>query len=235
MSEKKKFYAVAKGHKPGIYLEWYGPNGAQVQVDHFPGAVFRGFATRPEAEAFLGQPRAARIKPRPSAGEGAASPAPTGGVIIYTDGSALNNPGPGGYGVVILEGGRRTELSGGFRKTTNNRMELLACIKGLDALTTPATVTLYSDSAYVVNGITRGWAKSWQRKGWRKSNGEPALNPDLWEKLLGLCQKHAVRFVWVKGHAGNTGNERCDQLATRAAAGAQLPPDTAYEQALRQK
>jgi ribonuclease HI len=235
MSQKKKFYAVAKGRKPGIYLEWYGPDGAQVQVDHFTGAVFRGFATRREAEAFLVQPPAGRVKPRPSPRSGATRPATTGEVIIYTDGSALKNPGPGGYGAVILEGDRRTELSGGFRKTTNNRMELLACIKGLEALTTPATVTLYSDSAYVVNGITRGWAKSWKRRGWLKSNGEPALNPDLWEKLLGLCEKHAVRFVWVKGHAGNAGNERCDQLATRAAAGGRLPPDAAYEQALRQK
>jgi len=235
MSEKKKFYAVAKGRKPGIYQKWFGPDGAQVQVDHFPGAAYRGFASRREADAFRGQSHAARVRPRPSAGEGAASPAPTGAVIIYTDGSALNNPGPGGYGVVILEGGQRTELSGGFRKTTNNRMELLACIKGLDALETPATVSLYSDSAYVVNGITKGWAKSWKRNGWRKSNGEAALNPDLWEKLLALCQKHTVQFVWVKGHAGNSGNERCDQLATRAAAGGCLPPDTAYELALRQK
>jgi ribonuclease HI len=235
MSEKKKFYAVAKGRKPGIYQKWFGPDGAQVQIDRFPGAVFRGFATRREAEAFLRQPQPANTRPRPPAGAKAPDSASAGGTIIYTDGSARGNPGPGGYGVVILEGGKRTELAGGFRKTTNNRMELLACIKGLEALPTPARVTLYSDSAYVVNGVTRGWAESWRRNGWRKSSGEPALNPDLWERLLALCRQHTVRFVWVRGHAGNPGNERCDQLATRAATGGGLPPDTAYEETCRLK
>ena len=234
MSQKKKFYAVAKGRKPGIYQKWFGPDGAQVQVAQFPGAVYRGFPTREEAEAFLKKPHAAgpryRPSPRPASGT-----APTGDVIIYTDGSSLNNPGPGGYGVVILEEGERRELSGGFRKTTNNRMELLACIEALGALEKPAKVSLYSDSAYVVNGITKGWAKSWKRNGWKKSNGEPALNPDLWDKLLALCRKHDVQFIWVKGHAGNAGNERCDQLATQAAGGGSLPPDRVYEQTLRQK
>jgi ribonuclease HI len=234
MSGKKKFYAVAKGRKPGIYRKWFGPDGAQVQIARYPGAVYRGFPTRGEAEAFLKQPHAAR--PRPKSRQGPTpSPSPTCDVIIYTDGSSLNNPGPGGYGVVILEGEKRTELSGGFRKTTNNRMELLACIEALKALETPAKVSLYSDSAYVVNGISKGWAKSWRRNGWKKSNGEPALNPDLWEKLLALCRKHTVQFIWVKGHAGNAGNERCDQLATRAAAGGELSPDEGYERSLGQK
>jgi ribonuclease HI len=235
LSEKKKFYAVAKGRKPGIYQKWFGPDGAQVQIDRFPGAVFRGFATRREAEAFLRQPHPARVRPRPPAPQGAARAAAAGEVVIYTDGSARGNPGPGGYGAVILEGEKRTELAGGFRKTTNNRMELLACIKALEALPAPATVVLHSDSAYVVNGITRGWAESWRRNGWRKSGGAPALNPDLWERLLTLCREHTVRFIWVRGHAGNPGNERCDQLATQAAMGGGLPPDTAYEEACRLK
>jgi ribonuclease HI len=235
LSEKKKFYAVVKGRKPGIYQNWFGLDGAHVQIDHFPGAVFRGFATRREAEVFLRQPLQAGVRPRPPAAPGDAGVPSAGEVVIYTDGSALGNPGPGGYGAVILEGGKRTELAGGFRKTTNNRMELLACIKALEALAAPATVVLYSDSAYVVNGITRGWAETWRRNGWRKSSGEPALNPDLWDRLLALCRKHSVRFVWVRGHAGNPENERCDQLATQAAAGGELPPDTAYEEARRLK
>lgn len=224
MSNKKKYYAVAQGRKPGIYEKWAGPEGAQAQVIRFPGAIFKGFPTKQEAREFLNHRSADRGEPQASSG-----PSPKGQVVIYTDGSALNNPGSGGYGVVILKGARRKELSGGFRKTTNNRMELLASIKGLMALKTPSVVTLYSDSAYVVNGISKGWAQAWQRNGWKKSNKEPALNPDLWEKLLALCKKHTVAFVWVKGHAGNAENERCDQLATQAAAGKGLPPDKAYE------
>ena len=131
--------------------------------------------------------------------------------------------------MVIPSNGDARELSGGFRKTTNNRMELLACIVGLEQFNTPSAVALYSDSRYVVDGITKGWAKKWQRNGWRKSNGEPALNIDLWERLLSLCDRHDVRFIWVKGHAGNAGNERCDQLATQAAAQSTLPADTGYE------
>ena len=154
---------------------------------------------------------------------------PADRIVIYTDGSSLGNPGPGGYGVVIPSDGEDLELSGGFRKTTNNRMELLACIVGLEQFPSPETVVLYSDSRYVVDGITKGWAKGWQRNGWRKSNGAKALNIDLWKRLLELCSRHDVHFVWVKGHAGNPGNERCDQLATQAAAKSNLPADQGYE------
>ena len=154
-------------------------------------------------------------------------------ILIYTDGSSLGNPGPGGYGVVIPSTGswleKDRELSGGFRKTTNNRMELLACIVGLEQLKGPSAVDLYSDSRYVVDGITKGWARRWQANAWRKSNGEKALNIDLWKRLLALCDQHEVRFIWVKGHAGNPGNERCDQLATQAAARPNLPADRGYE------
>jgi ribonuclease HI len=149
-------------------------------------------------------------------------------MVIYTDGSSLGNPGPGGYGVVLALPGENRELSGGFRQTTNNRMELLACIVGLEQLETPSTVDLYSDSRYVVDGITKGWAKKWQRHGWRKPTGDKALNIDLWARLMTLCDRHEVNFIWVKGHAGNPGNERCDQLAIQAANRPNLPPDEGY-------
>ncbi len=150
-------------------------------------------------------------------------------VTIYTDGGALGNPGPGGYGVVLKHGEHRKELSGGFRRTTNNRMELLAAIEALRALKARCRVTLHTDSKYMVNGITKGWAKRWRANDWMRNERDPALNPDLWETLLDLCAQHNVRFVWVKGHAGNPDNERCDELAKEAAAQSNLPPDTVYE------
>ena len=236
---KKKYYAVAVGRQPGIYTQWFGDAGAQNQVIGFQGAQYKGFSTREEAQVFIQDRRSGeqiRLKPsrkintRPAAtpvGEPDIDLADR--IIIYTDGSSLGNPGPGGYGVVMSSSGEARELSGGFRQTTNNRMELLACIIGLEQLETPSKVVLYSDSRYVVDGITKGWAKKWQRNDWRKSNGGKALNIDLWERLLSLCVRHDVHWVWVKGHAGNPGNERCDQLATRAASLAKLPPDVGYE------
>ncbi len=150
-------------------------------------------------------------------------------VAIYTDGAASGNPGPGGYGVILEFQGKRKELSGGYRRTTNNRMELLAAVVGLEALKERCQVTLYTDSAYLVNAINEGWAQRWRAHGWMRNKNEPALNPDLWERLLRLCEQHEVHFVWVKGHAGHPENERCDQLAQEAAQGINLPVDTAYE------
>jgi len=149
-------------------------------------------------------------------------------VTIYTDGSCLGNPGPGGYGVVLLSGERRKELSGGYRLTTNNRMEILAAIKGLEALKNPCSVTLFSDSQYLVNAISKGWARRWQANGWKRNAREKALNPDLWEELLRLCSRHDVTFIWVRGHANNTENERCDILSKEAAGGRDLKPDPGY-------
>jgi ribonuclease HI len=153
-------------------------------------------------------------------------------VVIYTDGACLGNPGPGGYGVVLIYGERRKELSGGFRMTTNNRMEILACIAGLQALKEACEVTIYSDSQYVVNAMTKSWAIRWRERGWkRKENGQlkDALNSDLWAQMLALCEQHRVRFEWVRGHNGNEGNERCDQLARAAAAGEERQVDAEYE------
>ena len=134
-------------------------------------------------------------------------------VNLYTDGACSGNPGPGGWGAILCYGASRKELSGGEAQTTNNRMELLAAIRGLQALKEPCQVTLTSDSRYLVDAISKGWVWGWQKKGWKRSGNAPVLNIDLWQELLPLLAKHQVEFVWVKGHAGHPENERCDQLA----------------------
>ncbi|NLL46425.1 MAG: ribonuclease HI [Clostridiales bacterium] len=134
-------------------------------------------------------------------------------VTIYTDGACSGNPGPGGWGAILKYRGIEKELSGGESQTTNNRMELLAVISALEALKEPCKVTLYSDSKYVTDAVEKGWARSWMAKGWKKSDKTPAKNPDLWERLLKLLEIHDVSFVWVKGHAENAYNNRCDELA----------------------
>lgn len=149
-------------------------------------------------------------------------------VTIYTDGSALGNPGPGGYAAVLRYQGHRREMSGGYRCTTNNRMELTAVIRALQALTEPCKVTLFTDSQYLVNAITRGWVRRWQRNGWKRSRGAPALNADLWRQLLKLLDTHEVTFRWIRGHEGDPDNERCDMLAKKAALQPDLPPDPGY-------
>lgn len=151
-------------------------------------------------------------------------------VKLYTDGACSGNPGRGGYGVVLLYNSHRKELSGGFRRTTNNRMEMLAVIKGLEALKTRCEATIYTDSQYIFNAITKGWAKRWQANNWKRNRNEPVINPDLWVKILGLCDFHRVRFEWVRGHAGNVENEAADQLAVAAANLPRLETDTYYEQ-----
>ena len=150
-------------------------------------------------------------------------------VTLYTDGACKNNPGPGGYGVVLLFDSHRKELSAGYRKTTNNRMEILAAVAGLKALKEPCQVRLYSDSQYLVNAMEKGWASRWQANGWKRNSKERAINPDLWEKLLELCKIHRVEFIWVRGHAGHIENERCDTLATSAILESNLAIDEAYE------
>lgn len=135
-------------------------------------------------------------------------------VTIYTDGACRGNPGPGGWGAILVYGGARRELSGGERETTNNRMELSAAIAALSALKEPCAVELYSDSKYLVDAVTLGWLEGWRSRGYKKKDGKPALNPDLWETLYGLLLTHSVTFHWVKGHAGHPENERCDALAT---------------------
>ena len=134
-------------------------------------------------------------------------------VTIYTDGACSGNPGPGGWAAILQYGARQKEISGGEARTTNNRMELTAVIEALSLLKEPCEVDLYSDSRYVIDALTKGWARSWRARNWVKGDKKPALNPDLWEKLLDLCERHTVRFHWVKGHAENAYNERCDGMA----------------------
>ena len=153
-------------------------------------------------------------------------------VTIYTDGACLGNPGPGGYGTVLLYNTAtptRREFSSGYRRTTNNRMEIMAVLVGLRSLKEPCRVTLHSDSRYVVDAMSKGWAERWRAKGWKKSDKAPALNPDLWAEMLDLSERHEVEYRWVKGHAGDPENERCDQLAVAAARGTELARDEAYE------
>ncbi|MEO6723945.1 MAG: ribonuclease HI [Blastocatellia bacterium] len=154
-------------------------------------------------------------------------------VVIYTDGACSGNPGPGGYGAVLLFNGNRKELSGGFRLTTNNRMEMLAAIEALRSLEDASAVKLHTDSQYVVNAIMQGWAKRWRANGWMRNKKEKAINPDLWGQLLDLCAQHHVEFIWVRGHSGNIENERCDVLAVAAAQQRDLPADDAYERLIR--
>ena len=134
-------------------------------------------------------------------------------VTIYTDGACSGNPGPGGWGAIMMYGAHRRELSGGEPDTTNNRMELTAVIQALSLLKEPCVVDLWSDSKYVIDGLEKGWAKGWKKRGWVKSDKKPALNPDLWDRLLALEEIHTLRYHWVKGHAENEYNNRCDELA----------------------
>lgn len=149
-------------------------------------------------------------------------------VTIYTDGACSGNPGRGGYGIVLLYGAWRKEISKGYSHTTNNRMELMGVIAALKALKEPCSVTLYSDSKYVIDSVTKGWVYTWQKNGWIKSDKKKALNADLWRQLLPLLEYHRVSLVWVKGHADNAENERCDRLAVAAAAGNNLTEDKGY-------
>ena len=149
-------------------------------------------------------------------------------VTIYTDGACSGNPGAGGYGVVLMYGAAKKELSEGYEKTTNNRMELLAVIRGLEALKEPCRVNLYSDSKYVVDAIEKGWVVKWKQNGWMRNKKERASNVDLWEQLLVMLTNHQVKFIWVKGHADNPWNERCDELARMAIQKGDLKEDENY-------
>lgn len=225
---KQKFYAVAAGRTTGIFTSW---SIAEAQVKGFTGARYKSFATRAEAEAWLKDPVFTPQKPKNNGASVARITHPAGALVIYTDGGAINNPGPGGYGVVICDGDSRRELSGGFRLTTNNRMEMTACIVALKAVAgCGRPIVMYSDSSYLVNGIEKGWAESWRARGWRKADGAPALNADLWEELLDLLATEKVTLNWVKGHAGNALNERCDELAVAAARAGDGAIDLGYEQ-----
>ena len=177
-------------------------------------------------QAFVSQKPRRDALPESSPPESKANLRPL--VTIYTDGAAEPNPGPGGYGIVLLSGQHRKEISGGFRLTTNNRMELLGVIVALEALSKSCRVNLYSDSKYVVDSIQRGSLDRWQKNRWQRSPGQPVKNVDLWKRYLDAAQNHAIHLHWVKGHAGVALNERCDELAVQAAQGYDLQEDTGY-------
>ncbi len=226
---KKKYYAVAEGRSSGVFTDW---STCEKQVKGFAGAKYKSFATEQLAQEWLKNPLyEKKAKSDSKVGKKVAvEDAPPGSIVVYTDGGSINNPGPGGYGIVIDEEGDQSEMSGGFRLTTNNRMEMMAAVVALGVVTKrQKPVHLYSDSSYLVNGIAKGWARKWRTKGWRKSDGQPVLNIDLWQKLLALLEDCSVTFHWVKGHAGNPLNERCDTLAVAAARKPPTEVDVEYE------
>jgi ribonuclease HI len=255
---KKHYYAVVKGRRAGIYTQWSGETGAEAQVKGYPGAVFKSFSTREEAEQYLrsgGKGKvtapaqmlpeadqqqvypvnAHRVLPVKTIYAGKqdepvdyADELANGKTVIFTDGASTGNPGPGGYGAVLLHGNSRKEISGGFRCTTNNRMELTAVIAALQALQRGSSVIVYSDSRYVVDAVQKGWAKRWRSRGWMRTTDDRAENSDLWAVLLDLLDYHTIEFRWVRGHASSPENERCDRLAVQAAHAANLPADPGY-------
>lgn len=151
-------------------------------------------------------------------------------VTIYTDGSCLGNPGPGGWAAILRYNGTAKELGGGFGLTTNNRMEILAAIMGLEALKRPCKVELFSDSQYLCNAIEKKWLESWRKRGWKKADKKPVLNKDLWERLIPLLERHEVRLNWVRGHSGHAQNEEVDVLAREWASRPNLPEDKGYRE-----
>ena len=208
----KKFYAVKRGRKTGLFTVWAE---CAAQVKGFQGAVYKGFMTEDEARAWLGGADARTGQPR-AAAEMAAPSAPDADYIIHTDGSCLRNPGGAGGWAAVIETaatGAVEEKSGGAPETTNNRMELTAALMALSAVPEGARVALYTDSQYLKNAFTKFWLPAWKKRGWKKADGEPVLNQDLWVQLDAAFAARQVQFHWVKGHAGNPRNERCDALA----------------------
>lgn len=224
-TNKKNYYAIAKGKKPGLYQKWQGEDGALEQVQGFNGAVYKGFFHLEDALEWL-QAHGILVPEHETYKK---QDQETDDVFIYTDGSSLGNPGPGGYGVILSYIGHKKEISRGFRKTTNNRMEIKACISGLSALKKESKVTIFSDSKYVVDCMRQGWARQWKVNGWKRNKTEIAENADLWGQLLQLCDKHQVNFIWIKGHGGKPENERCDQLAQNASRSKSTEIDEVYE------
>jgi ribonuclease HI len=237
----KKCYAVVRGRQPGIYGQWTGENGAQAQVDGYAGARYKGFSSLEQAQQWFrdqsgAEPKLLGINSASMSSTQTNEPAsnanvslPDNTILIYTDGASLGNPGPGGYGVVLIGKNARREFSGGYRRTTNNRMEVLAAIQALRALKEPSHAILFSDSRYLINAIDKGWALRWRRNNWMRSPSEPAENSDLWSDLLDLLDRHEIELRWVRGHAGTPENERCDKLAVQAAQKKNLPADEGYE------
>lgn len=246
MSKKtKQIYIVVKGRQPGIYFKWFGVGEAEEQIKEYPDAIYKGFFTKEEAINWLKEfPLETLNCIAPNLVEFTASENETdnspsikemvndflsnGMVVIFTDGCAIRNPGPGGYGVILKYKQYQKELTGGYRNSTNNRMEIYACIAGLKALKQESNVVIISDSKYVVDSISQGWVNQWKAAGWKKRNNENAENSDLWEQLLELTDHHKVDFRWIRGHNNTLENERCDRLAKEYALRNDLPIDIGY-------
>lgn len=236
----KKLYAVFQGHEPGIYESW---ERASLQVKGYKGAMYKSFSTRREALNWLRERVIAAQDPVPDAlieliktegdqvltSEHGGVEVDPGIIVIHTDGGASPNPGVGGYGVVLQKGNHRKELFAGYELTTNNRMEMMGVIAALEALQEPSSVILHTDSKYVVDSISRRWVYGWKRRGWKKSDGKQPENVDLWKKIIHLLDTHDVEFRWVKGHAGNLENERCDTLVAEAKKQNPLKVDSGYQ------
>ena len=213
----KKYYAVKRGRKTGLFTVWAE---CAAQVQGFQGAVYKGFMTEAEARDWLAGGASAANEGTVCTGKKSAAPAPAEPIdadyIIHTDGSCLRNPGGAGGWAAVIENvatGEVTEHSGGDPETTNNRMELTAALEALSAVPEGARIALFTDSQYLKNAFTKFWLPAWKKRGWKKADGELVLNQDLWMQLDAAFVARRVQFHWVKGHAGNARNERCDELA----------------------
>ena len=213
----KKYYAVKRGRKTGLFTVWAE---CAAQVQGFQGAVYKGFMTEAEARDWLAGGASAANEGTVCTGKKSAAPAPAEPIdadyIIHTDGSCLRNPGGAGGWAAVIENaatGEVTEHSGGDPETTNNRMELTAALEALSAVPEGARIALFTDSQYLKNAFTKFWLPAWKKRGWKKADGEPVLNQDLWMQLDAAFAARRVQFHWVRGHAGNARNERCDELA----------------------
>ncbi len=239
--QKKQYYVVVKGHSPGLYKTWFGDDGAAKQVEAYPQALYKGFYTLEQATDWLRELGPEKLRtyapnlllhlenaPTKSTADPVQALLDQGKVVIYTDGSSLGNPGKGGYGVVIRNDDQISELSAGYFETTNNRMEMMACIVALKSLKKNSDVVIFSDSKYIVDAVTKGSADRWKANRWLKSDRKKIANIDLWKELLTLCDEHKVEFRWVRGHFTDANNERCDQLANVAARSKNLKHDTGY-------
>lgn len=211
------FYAVKKGRQPGVYNSW---GECFEQVNGFSGAIYKKFKVEADAWAYVsGEAHGSDTTLTVTDDQNNVSDVPSDKTVaLYTDGACSGNPGPGGFGYAVVNNDKLTlKGSGGLTFTTNNQMELAAVIEGLKALHQNCSVMVYTDSSYVVNAFEKHWIDGWKKRNWVKSDGSPVLNQGLWEQLLSVMSRHKeVKFVWVKGHAGNKYNELCDKLAVEA-------------------
>lgn len=241
--EKKQFYVVVHGRQPGIYTEWSGDNGASKQVEGFTGAIYKGFFNKEDALQWLREFSEETLKTyAPNLLDLVDYSTPVqvidediellkeDKVVIHTDGCAMGNPGAGGFAVILRYKDKQKEISGGFQETTNNRMELMACIEGLRALKQKSSVIVLSDSKYLVDSISNKWIYKWRNDKWIKSKNKKVPNADLWKILLELIEQHEIKFRWIRGHNIDKNNQRCDFLAREAATKLNLPLDSGFNQ-----